>query len=123
MKPVPNVEITGTVTRFGLESNPDGSAVLVLYTEDENGAVGRTWAEFAPASAQALKSAARNKLHDHPDDSARAEQVEDLLRTLPGFNFTGGAPTFGGSVVRGTSYGVSGGTVTGDVHGGTSGDE
>lgn len=38
------------------------------------------------------------------------------------FNFTGGAPSFGGSLVGGDQHGVSGGQVTGDVHlGGSSG--
>ncbi|MEU1663300.1 hypothetical protein ABZ547_06780 [Streptomyces sparsogenes] len=38
----------------------------------------------------------------------------------PAFHFTGGAPSFGGSLVAGDQHGVSGGTVHGDVHlGGT----
>ncbi|MGW5606920.1 hypothetical protein ACWEWI_12610 [Streptomyces sp. NPDC003753] len=32
------------------------------------------------------------------------------------FNFTGGAPSFGGSLVGGNQHGVSGGQVTGDIH-------
>ncbi|MGW1889350.1 hypothetical protein ACWCP6_03705 [Streptomyces sp. NPDC002004] len=32
------------------------------------------------------------------------------------FNFNGGAPSFGGSLVGGDQHGVSGGQVTGDVH-------
>ncbi|MFF3321320.1 hypothetical protein [Streptomyces sp. NPDC002889] len=37
------------------------------------------------------------------------------------FNFNGGAPGFGGSLVGGDQHGVSGGQVTGDVHLGSSG--
>ncbi|WP_405806751.1 hypothetical protein OG729_16350 [Streptomyces sp. NBC_00210] len=37
------------------------------------------------------------------------------------FNFNGGAPSFGGSLVGGDQHGVSGGQVTGDVHLGSSG--
>ncbi|MPY38085.1 hypothetical protein FNH09_44820, partial [Streptomyces adustus] len=32
------------------------------------------------------------------------------------FNFNGGSPSFGGSLVAGDQHGVSGGQVTGDVH-------
>ncbi|MEU9210748.1 hypothetical protein AB0D27_23060 [Streptomyces sp. NPDC048415] len=39
------------------------------------------------------------------------------------FNFNGGSPSFGGSVVAGDQHGVSGGQVTGDVHLGGSGGE
>ncbi|MEU1202296.1 hypothetical protein ABZ446_39610 [Streptomyces sp. NPDC005813] len=39
------------------------------------------------------------------------------------FNFNGGAPRFGGSLVTGDQHGVSGGQVTGDVHQGGSGGE
>ncbi|MER5596646.1 hypothetical protein [Streptomyces sp. NPDC002265] len=35
------------------------------------------------------------------------------------FNFNGGSPSFGGSLVAGDQHGVSGGQVTGDVHLGT----
>jgi hypothetical protein len=41
----------------------------------------------------------------------------------PVFNFNGGSPTFGGSLVAGNQHGVSGGQVTGDVHLGGSGGE
>ncbi|MFE1286525.1 hypothetical protein [Streptomyces sp. NPDC058751] len=37
------------------------------------------------------------------------------------FNFSGGSPAFGGSLVAGDQHGVSGGQVTGDVHLGRSG--
>ncbi|MFK0296646.1 hypothetical protein ACIQU6_40100 [Streptomyces sp. NPDC090442] len=57
MKPNPNVEITGTVTRFNLESDTKG-AVLVAYTEDEHGNVGRSWLRFDPAAMNALKTRA-----------------------------------------------------------------
>jgi hypothetical protein len=39
------------------------------------------------------------------------------------FNFTGGSPSFGGSLVAGDQHGVSGGRVTGDVHLGGTGSE
>ncbi|MFI9342751.1 hypothetical protein ACIG0D_15955 [Streptomyces sp. NPDC052773] len=39
------------------------------------------------------------------------------------FNFLGGSPSFGGSLVAGDQHGVSGGQVTGDVHLGRSGGE
>ncbi|WP_369248568.1 hypothetical protein [Streptomyces sp. R41] len=48
------------------------------------------------------------------------------LATPPGgvvFNFNGGSPSFGGSLVGGDQHGVSGGRVTGDVHLGGSGGE
>ncbi|MFE2072620.1 hypothetical protein [Streptomyces misionensis] len=39
------------------------------------------------------------------------------------FDFGGGSPRFGGSLVAGDQHGVSGGQVTGDVHlGGTAGE-
>ncbi|WP_406477384.1 hypothetical protein [Streptomyces platensis] len=38
------------------------------------------------------------------------------------FNFYGGAPSIGGSVVGGDQHGVSGGQVHGDVHIGGGGD-
>ncbi|MBC2901235.1 hypothetical protein [Streptomyces cupreus] len=41
----------------------------------------------------------------------------------PVFNFNGGSPSFGGSLVGGDQHGVSGGRVTGDVHLGRSGGE
>jgi hypothetical protein len=62
MTPVPDREIGGTVTRFNLESSPDGSAVLVVYTEEPDGKVGRAWITFEPESAQALKYAAETRL-------------------------------------------------------------
>ncbi|MCX4547230.1 hypothetical protein [Streptomyces sp. NBC_01565] len=58
MKPVPDVEISGTVTRFNLESAPDGSAVLVVYADNEDGTISRAWLEFAPESTRALRAAA-----------------------------------------------------------------
>ncbi|MFJ4577526.1 hypothetical protein ACIP4W_40520 [Streptomyces sp. NPDC088846] len=64
MSPNPDIEITGTITRFNLESGSDGSAALVAYTEDEDGIVGRVWLRFEPESARALKSAARTRLGD-----------------------------------------------------------
>ncbi|MFE3907219.1 hypothetical protein ACFXPY_45135 [Streptomyces sp. NPDC059153] len=61
MSPNPDIEITGTITRFNLESDAAG-AVLVAYTEDEDGTVGRVWLRFEPESARAFKSAARDRL-------------------------------------------------------------
>ncbi|MFG2754701.1 hypothetical protein [Streptomyces xanthophaeus] len=58
MKPIPDVEFSGTVTRFNLESSPDGSAVLVVYADNAAGTIGRAWLEFAPESARALRAAA-----------------------------------------------------------------
>jgi hypothetical protein len=62
MTPVPDTEIGGTVTRFNLESSPDGSAVLVVYTEMPDGTVGKGWITFEPESARALKRAAETRL-------------------------------------------------------------
>jgi hypothetical protein len=117
MKPIPETEITGTVTRFNLESDVAGS-VLVVYTEDESGKVGRSWLRFDPAATRALKTRAA-QLHDFPAEEAApapsAGDVEEALGALPpGFNF-GGTPVIGGSVVLGDSHGVSGGVVYGDV--------
>jgi hypothetical protein len=115
MKPNPDTEITGTATRFGLEGDSRG-AVLVVYTEDENGKVGRSWIRFDEAATRALKSRAA-ALPDRPvEGTAPAENVEAALGALPpGFNFGNGAPVIGGSVVLGDVHGVSGGVVQGDV--------
>ncbi|MEU6467468.1 hypothetical protein [Streptomyces sp. NPDC046976] len=71
MKSTPNVEITGTVTRFNLESDTEG-AVLVAYTEDENGNVGRSWLRFGPAAASALKSRAAGRADFPAEETAPA---------------------------------------------------
>ncbi|MGW5851986.1 hypothetical protein ACWFQ8_29250 [Streptomyces sp. NPDC055254] len=76
MKPNPNVEITGTVTRFNLESDAAG-AVLVVYAEDENGKVGRSWLRFRPAAANALKTRATG-LRDFPGQSGGSTDAEQL---------------------------------------------
>ncbi|WP_431684144.1 hypothetical protein [Kitasatospora sp. KL5] len=55
MKPVPNTEIVGTVTRFGLEASADGTAVLVAYTENDEGQIGRSWLRFDTDAVKSLK--------------------------------------------------------------------
>lgn len=65
------------------------------------------------------------------DPAQPVEPVEPGQRparpaALPGnvvFDFGGGSPSFGGSLVAGDQHGVSGGHVTGDVHLGRSGGE
>ncbi|MFB6885814.1 hypothetical protein ACFCY8_33840 [Streptomyces noursei] len=70
MKPNPDTEITGTATRFNLEGDSKG-AVLVVYTEDEDGKIGRSWIRFDEAATRALKSRAAT-LPDLPaEDQAR----------------------------------------------------
>ncbi|MFC9916339.1 hypothetical protein [Streptomyces sp. NPDC127197] len=64
MKPVPDIEFTGTITRFNLEQGSDGTAALVVYTDNDDGTIGRAWLRFAPESARALKNAARDRLSD-----------------------------------------------------------
>ncbi|MFF4392953.1 hypothetical protein ACFY0G_40465 [Streptomyces sp. NPDC001552] len=84
MTPNPNVEITGTVTRFNLEADAEG-AVLVVYTEDENGTVGRSWLRFRPAAANALKTRAAG-LRDFPGHlggSTDAEQPGPIAARCP----------------------------------------
>ncbi|MFD9152234.1 hypothetical protein ACWHAO_27860 [Streptomyces albidoflavus] len=85
MTPNPNVEITGTVTRFNLESDAEG-AVLVAYTEDENGNVGRSWLRFGPAAAHALKTRAAG-LRDFP---AEAGTPAPAARPFPRFTLEPG---------------------------------
>ncbi|MET9408691.1 hypothetical protein ABZX90_23430 [Streptomyces sp. NPDC002935] len=63
-----------------------------------------------------------------PEPTAPPEPTEQPAQpaAAPGnvvFNFTGGTPSFGGSLVAGDQHGVSGGQVTGDVHLGGSGGE
>ncbi|MFF4484707.1 hypothetical protein ACFY1A_48270 [Streptomyces sp. NPDC001520] len=55
MNNVPDIEITGEVYKFGLESGSDGKAVLVAHTRDENGTLGRCWIRFDEAGTGALK--------------------------------------------------------------------
>ncbi|MGW1063084.1 hypothetical protein ACWD4F_00990 [Streptomyces aureus] len=76
---------------------------------------------------------ARSEQPQQPEQPPRptpAEQPEQEAapRTRPGapaagvvFDFGGGSPSFGGSLVGGDQHGVSGGQVTGDVHLGGSG--
>src|SRR5690606_20309469 len=85
MKPNLNVEITGTVTRFNLESDAEG-AVLVAYTEDENGNVGRSWLRFRPAAAHALKTRAAG-LRDFPAEEGVPGAT---ARPFPRFNLEPG---------------------------------
>jgi hypothetical protein len=71
MKPDPDTEITGNVTRFNLESGVSGS-VLVVYTEDGNGKVSRSWLRFDEAATRALKTRAAG-LRDFPAEEALAD--------------------------------------------------
>ena len=86
MKPNPTIEITGPVTRFGLESDVSG-AVLVVYTEDENGQVGRSWLRFDQAATRALKTRAA-ELSDFPTEETAPAPADDAANTeadRPGF--------------------------------------
>ncbi|MFI0965181.1 hypothetical protein ACH4S8_27870 [Streptomyces sp. NPDC021080] len=61
-----------------------------------------------------------------PEQSARPGQQPARPAAPPAnvvFDFGGGSPSFGGSLVAGDQHGVSGGQVTGDVHLGRSGGE
>ncbi|WKK24129.1 hypothetical protein QZH56_36755 [Streptomyces olivoreticuli] len=42
MNDVPDVEITGTVYKMTFQTDRDG-AVLVAYTKDDGGRIGRSW--------------------------------------------------------------------------------
>jgi hypothetical protein len=116
MKPLPDIEITGTATRFNLEGDSKG-AVLVVYTEGEDGRIGRSWIRFDETATRALKSRAAT-LPDLPaEGTAPVEDIEAALGALPpGFNFVAGAPVIGGDVVLGDFHAVSGGVVQGDVY-------
>ncbi|MFJ8314044.1 MULTISPECIES: hypothetical protein [unclassified Streptomyces] len=59
---VPDKQITGVVTKFNFEQNPDGSAVLVAYTRDHNEMVGKVWITFDPDSVRALRRAVETRL-------------------------------------------------------------
>lgn len=114
MKPIPDTEITGTASLFNLEGDSAG-AVLVVYTEDENGEIGRSWIRFDKAATRTLKASAV-KLPDFPSEEAEPAQEGSVDALPPRFVFGCGAPLIGGSVVAGDVHGVSGGTVHGDVH-------
>ncbi|GAA2798635.1 hypothetical protein [Saccharopolyspora taberi] len=43
MKPVPDVEVTGTVTRMSAERGADGDVVVVAYVDTGDGQIARTW--------------------------------------------------------------------------------
>jgi hypothetical protein len=63
---------------------------------------------------------------ERPAPGAGASGAPEEPGAAPGnvvFNFGGGSPSFGGSLVAGDQHGVSGGQVTGDVHLGRSGGE
>ncbi|MFD9464952.1 hypothetical protein ACFWBT_29250, partial [Streptomyces sp. NPDC060027] len=55
-----------------------------------------------------------------PEPEAAGPRAEPAQAAAPPgsvvFNFNGGSPSFGGSLVGGDQHGVSGGQVTGDVH-------
>lgn len=55
MNDIPDVEITGEVTKFNLECGADGRAVLVAYTKDDEGRIGRVWIRFSPDGTVALR--------------------------------------------------------------------
>ncbi|WP_329492594.1 hypothetical protein OG618_37590 (plasmid) [Kitasatospora sp. NBC_01246] len=67
MKDIPDDEINGTITAFNLEASADGSAVLVAYTKDAGGRIGKSWLHFEPESVSALRNAVRHRL---PEESA-----------------------------------------------------
>jgi hypothetical protein len=80
------------------------------------------------AQARTTAAAAETPGSDRPEQPARPEPESQPQQpaVAPGnvvFNFGGGSPSFGGSLVAGDQHGVSGGQVTGDVHLGRSGGE
>ena len=87
-----------------------------------------------PTAATAADAAAiprpqeptRTEQPGEPGPSAQPAQQPAQPAAPPAnvvFNFGGGSPSFGGSLVAGDQHGVSGGQVTGDVHLGRSGGE
>lgn len=43
MKPVADLEVTGTVTQLRADGGADGDVVVVAYVDTDNGQVARTW--------------------------------------------------------------------------------
>ncbi|MGW3914304.1 hypothetical protein ACWEBX_22680 [Streptomyces sp. NPDC005070] len=82
-----------------------------------------------PATAEpaaTTEPAAEPPRPEQPLQPPQPEQHPARPAAPPGnvvFNFGGGSPSFGGSLVAGDQHGVSGGQVTGDVHLGRSGGE
>ncbi|MEU3756383.1 hypothetical protein AB0H17_27090 [Streptomyces olivoreticuli] len=54
MNDVPDVEITGTVYKMTFQTDHKG-AVLVAYTKDDDGRIGRSWLRLDLAAADYMK--------------------------------------------------------------------
>ncbi|MFE2532998.1 hypothetical protein [Streptomyces sp. NPDC059371] len=79
-----------------------------------------------PAAAEPAAGPTRPEQPPRHPRPPQPEQRPAQPAAPPGnvvFNFGGGSPSFGGSLVAGDQHGVSGGQVTGDVHLGRSGGE
>ncbi|MEU4087200.1 hypothetical protein [Streptomyces aureus] len=94
------------------------------------GAAGPAGAAAGGSGPHEPAGSGRPEQAEEPPRPAPAEQPEQEAapRTRPAapaagvvFDFGGGSPSFGGSLVGGDQHGVSGGQVTGDVHLGGSG--
>ncbi|MFF4539035.1 hypothetical protein [Streptomyces aureus] len=94
------------------------------------GAAGPAGAAAGGSGPHEPARSGRPEQAEEPPRHAPAEQPEQEAapRTRPAapaagvvFDFGGGSPSFGGSLVGGDQHGVSGGQVTGDVHLGGSG--
>lgn len=80
----------------------------------------------AAANAAAIPDPHEPSRTEQPGEPGEPAQPAQQPAAPPAnvvFNFGGGSPSFGGSLVAGDQHGVSGGQVTGDVHLGRSGGE
>ncbi|MEV8032793.1 hypothetical protein [Streptomyces sp. NPDC086182] len=83
----------------------------------------RTGTGGEPGTAAAA-AAAETPGSDRPESRSESRVEPEQPAAAAGnvvFNFGGGSPSFGGSLVAGDQHGVSGGQVTGDVHLGRNG--
>ncbi|MEU0432643.1 hypothetical protein ABZ153_13580 [Streptomyces sp. NPDC006290] len=108
---------TDTATRAETEAGAEAETRAETETraEAEAGAEAAAGVEAAAAEAAAAEAPG-------PERPARPTQRAAPPANVV-FDFGGGSPSFGGSLVAGDQHGVSGGQVTGDVHLGRSGGE
>ncbi|MCT9006931.1 hypothetical protein [Streptomyces rhizosphaerihabitans] len=111
---------TGTEAQAGMEAAEAPGPDLPART-DQSAGPGRTAESGQPVDAGPPDATDRSG-RPEPEPESQPEQPA----APPGnvvFNFGGGSPSFGGSLVAGDQHGVSGGQVTGDVHLGRTGGE
>ncbi|MET7987303.1 hypothetical protein [Streptomyces sp. NPDC005281] len=133
--PAPGAAPSGPRSEPPAATAPRATAV----TEAQPTATDSETAEAQPAAVTDSETAQVRPTAEVPEphESARPEQPEQRKQPEPErqparsaappanvvFDFGGGSPSFGGSLVAGDQHGVSGGQVTGDVHLGRSGGE